>query len=265
MTTVQTICGWLDERFPADLAESWDNTGLLLGDPGAAVSTVMTCLTLTEDVAEEAAEGDVGLVVSQHPVLFRGAKSLTGETAEGRLIMRLIGAGVAVYSPHTRFDSAGEGINAMLAHRVGITDPRPLRPSDGERGDGGGRFGDLAEATPVEEFAAAVATATGVSGLHVVASGRSKVTRVAVACGAAGEYLSDAAASGCDGFVVGEARFHTALEARERGVAMFVPGHYGTERGAVESLAKTIGEQFDGVRSFASTVETDPLTWLPAD
>ena len=89
------------------------------------------------------------------------------------------------------------------------------------------------------------------------------VRRVGVACGAAGEYLSDAAAAGCDGFVVGEARFHTALEARERGVALFVPGHYGTERPAVERLADDIANAFPDLRCFASRVETDPLVWRP--
>ena len=264
MPTVRELTDWLDERFPASLAESWDNTGLLLGDPAAEAGPVLTCLTLTEDVAGEAAGTGAGLVVSHHPSLFKGAKALTAETAEGRTLATLVKAGVAVYSPHTRFDSAAEGINAALAEAVGVADAKPLRP-DETGGAGGGRFGDLGGPVPVEAFAARVAEACGAAGLHVVDAAREAVTRAAVACGAAGEFLADAAEKGCDALVLGEARFHTALEARERGVALFVPGHYGTERPAVERLAGEIAEAFDGLDCSASRAERDPLRWLGVD
>ena len=263
MTTVAEIVETLDQWYPRDLAEDWDNTGLLLGDARSNVRVAMTTLTLTEDVAEEACREDVGLIVSHHPILFRGAKQLTTDTAEGRIVLQLAQSGIAVYSPHTRFDSGQAGINQYLAERLGLSEIAPLRPSADAEQIGSGRFGVLANPVGASEFAAVVSEVCGVPGIHVVDSGKS-VTKVAVACGAAGEFLNDAIRLGCDGFVVGECRFHSALEARSSGVSLFVPGHYGSERPAVEWLANEISQSFSAVRTFASAVEVDPLSWHTA-
>lgn len=223
----------------------------------------MTALTLTEDVADEAIETGCEFVLAHHPVLFRGAKSLTADTAEGVTLLKLIRAGIAVYSPHTRFDSAAAGINALLASRLGLKEVAPMRPLDDDPAIGGGRFGLTASPTTVDEFAGRVAEVCQVSGLHTVHGGR-PVSKVAIACGAAGEFLEDAIRLGCDAFVVGEVRFHTALEARAAGVSLFVPGHYASERPAVEWLAEELNREFDDVEWFASQVESDPLMWQTA-
>ena len=264
MTIVSDVTDWLDAEFPTELAEDWDNTGLLLGRPDSRVTRAVTCLTLTEDVAAEAAEAGASLVVSHHPILFRGAKQLTTTTAEGRTLLRLIEAGVSVYSPHTRFDSAASGINAALADGLNLTSVRPIHPAE-DPNVGSGRMGDVASPSTVRETAKVVTRVCRVEGLHVVGRADAAVTRIAVACGAAGEYLRDAAAAGCDGFLTGEVRFHTALEAEALGVALFVPGHYATERPAVERLADRIGTQFPDVRCTVSKSEADPLRWIAAE
>lgn len=261
MTTVNSIATTLDDWFPQELAESWDNTGLLIGDRESPVKKVLTTLTLTEDVAIEACDEGVDFIVSHHPILFRGAKQLTADTPEGRIVLMLAKANVAVYSPHTRFDSASAGINQYLAERLGLNSIEPMRPSDDvSESVGGGRYGIFSEPISVTEFASSVASVCQVDGLHVVDGGPT-VQRVAIACGAAGEFLDDAIAARCDAFVVGECRFHAALEARAAGISLFVPGHFGSERPAVEWLAGRIADEFDDVACFASRVETDPLRW----
>jgi putative NIF3 family GTP cyclohydrolase 1 type 2 len=85
---------------------------------------------------------------------------------------------------------------------------------------------------------------------------------VAVACGAAAEFLADAARVRADVFLTGEARFHDYLSARSRGVAMILPGHYATERPAVEELAARLAIQFPDVRVWPSRREADPAVWV---
>ena len=109
------ILTFLSDFAPPELAEDWDNTGLLIGQRDDAVSSIMTCLTLTPDVAEEAVSNGASLIIAHHPILFRAVKKLTDETSEGRMLLSLIRAGVAVYSPHTSYDSAYEGVNRQLA------------------------------------------------------------------------------------------------------------------------------------------------------
>jgi len=363
MPTVAEFAAHLERFAPCATAAEWDNVGLLLGDPAAQVSRVITCLTLTPDVAEEVVRDGARLVVTHHPVLFRGAKKLTANTTDGAAVLPLLRAGVAVYSPHTAFDNCPGGINDGLCARLGIQNPRPLRPKDGKRqcklvafvpdGDlekvseavfeagagvigryeqcsfrlaGTGTFFPTAGAHPVvgrvgrreetnewryevvvpEPLVSAVVAALrrahsyeevafDVYPLKPLASGgegrigelsepttlgalgeRAKrelrapcvqlvgdpsraVRTVALACGAAGEYLHDAIRHKADVFLTGEVRFHDALAARGANVGLILPGHYATERPAVEDLADHLRASFAGVEVWASRAERDPL------
>jgi len=133
MTAIAAVIDHLDRFAPLPLAADWDNVGLLVGDRAAPVQRLMTCLTVTPETAAEAVEEGVQLIVSHHPVLFRGAKKLTAATPDGRMMLSLIKAGVAVHSPHTAFDNTQGGINDILARRLGLTDVVPLRRQEGAR------------------------------------------------------------------------------------------------------------------------------------
>src|SRR4051812_23788943 len=104
MLSVGAVVEFLEAFAPSELAADWDNVGLLLGDRAAEVRRLVTCLTLTSDVAAEAVASGVGLIVTHHPILFRGIKRLTTATSEGRMLLELARANVAVYCPHTAFD-----------------------------------------------------------------------------------------------------------------------------------------------------------------
>jgi dinuclear metal center YbgI/SA1388 family protein len=130
MLTVAAVVEFLEQFAPVALAADWDNVGLLLGDRAMPVQRLMTCLTITPDSAAEAVEAGVQLIVTHHPILFRAAKRLTADTPEGRTVLALARAGVAVYCPHTAFDNTRDGINDLLARRLDLADTRPLRPKD---------------------------------------------------------------------------------------------------------------------------------------
>jgi dinuclear metal center YbgI/SA1388 family protein len=133
MFTVAKVIEFLEQIAPPALAAEWDNVGLLLGEGGAEVHRLMTCLTVTPDSAAEAIASSAQLIVAHHPILFRPVKRLTSATAEGRMLLALVRAGVAVYSPHTAFDNAPGGINEILAERLDLQDTAPLRRSAGPR------------------------------------------------------------------------------------------------------------------------------------
>lgn len=129
MTTVADLASWMETFAPSRLAEPWDNVGLLWGDPSGVAEKVMTCLTVTPDVAAEAIEDHADALVSHHPVLFRAVKAIRADRPEGATLWRLARANVAVLSPHTAFDNTVGGINDGLARRLGLVDVGPLRPS----------------------------------------------------------------------------------------------------------------------------------------
>ncbi|HEX4612171.1 MAG TPA: Nif3-like dinuclear metal center hexameric protein [Urbifossiella sp.] len=363
MPTVADLAAALDAFAPPRTAADWDNVGLLLGDPAAPIDRLMTCLTLTPDVAAEAVAGGVGLVVSHHPILFRGAKKLVAGKGDADVVLPLARAEVAVYSPHTAFDNCPGGVNDILCRRLGIEKAVPLRPREGPREfklavyipdsdlgkvsdalfaagagvigkyeqcsfrmagkgtffgtdetnptigqkgrreeadewrlevvlpeakvagavramraahsyeepafdiyqlragltGGEGRVGDLAAPVTLGDLVNRAKDRLGAAVVQVVGELNRSVRKIAVACGAAGEFLSDSIRSGADVFVTGELRFHDALAARAAGVGVIVPGHYATERPAVEELAAKLAADWPGLTAWASRVERDPL------
>jgi dinuclear metal center YbgI/SA1388 family protein len=367
MLPLQDLVSALQTIAPLLRAAEWDNVGLLLGDPAGPVERVMTCLTVTPDSVAEAVEARAQLIVSHHPILFRPTKNLTAATTEGRMVLELVRAGIAVYSPHTAFDNCPGGINDLLAQKLGLTGVGPLRvldaqrqckivvfvpdkdlgevsdalfaagagrigqyrecsfrlsglgtffgsesssPSVGEKGRreevaewrlevlcpdgvvdaviaamrsahsyeepaydvyplrpgraqvGEGRLGMLPRPLPLSQFAQAVKNALHASGVQIVGLPEQSVQRVALACGAAGEFLADSVQQKSDVFLTGEMRFHDCLDAQAQGIALVLPGHFATERVGIEILADRLQAQFPALRIWASRRERDPLAFV---
>lgn len=263
MPTLCVICEYLDALAPATLAEEWDNVGLLAGDPAAEVARVMTCLTITPDSAREAAERRADLVVSHHPLPFRPLQRLVTDTTVGRLLWQLITHQIAIYSPHTAFDSAAHGINQRLAHGLGLLDIVPLRPVAGApEGTGSGRMGRVPQPATLCDMAARLKQFLSLEHLQYVGSPDARIERVAVACGAAGEFLPKARDAGCHLLVLGETNLHTCLEAEATGIALLLPGHFASERFAVDRLAEVLSGAFPTVEVWSSVEERDPIGWL---
>lgn len=268
MTTISEISRFLGELAPLPLAEAWDNVGLLIGDTSRSVNRILTCLTVTPDVVEEAVATQVDFIVSHHPLMFKPIQRLVATDLQGAMLLKLIEAGIAVYSPHTAFDSAADGINQQLAKWFTLRDIKPLRSVPNLVGapflpedftPGSGRYGDLSHPHSLGELCEMAKTLLKVTRLQRVGEGTQSICRVGIACGAAAEFIPDALAAGCDALVTGEARFHDCLRARDSGLALVLPGHYATERPAVESLAQVIRGQFHGVTVTASLRESDPI------
>jgi dinuclear metal center YbgI/SA1388 family protein len=128
MTQWNDVIQALADIAPLELAADWDNVGLLVGPRRQTVERVMTCLTITPVTAQEAVDGHADLIVSHHPVMFRAIKNLSGEDCASRVLLQLIQAGVAVYSPHTAYDNASGGINDLVAEGLGLSKVCSLRP-----------------------------------------------------------------------------------------------------------------------------------------
>jgi dinuclear metal center YbgI/SA1388 family protein len=261
MITVSAIAAYLEEFAPRRLAAEWDNVGLLVGDARLGVERIMTCLTITPASVAEAIAEKANLIVTHHPLPFQPLRQLTTDSPEGRMLLDLIAARVAVFSPHTAFDSARSGINQRLAEGLGLGDISPLQVDRDDPMVGTGRFGFPKGATTLSNIATRVKDFLNLSGVHVVGEPQMQVRAVAVACGSAGELLDDAGRAGCNCFVTGEARFHTCLQAEGLGIGLILAGHFASERFAVEQLAELVQSKFAGTTVWACRSERDPLRW----
>lgn len=266
MASLTDITVFLESFAPPQLAEEWDNVGLLVGDADGDVDKLMTCLTITPPVVNEAVVAGVDLIVAHHPLPFKPLKRLTTETTAGRMLLNLAADRIAVYSPHTSFDSAEQGINQRLAAGLELQAIAPiierLTPGESTAVLGAGRYGSFPAPRPLQDIVERAKQLLSIDGLHLVGDPLQPVQKLAVACGSAGDFLEPARQLGCDCLLTGETRFHTCLEAEANGMGLILVGHYASERFALEYLADILAEQFPAIECWASREERDPLRWL---
>jgi dinuclear metal center YbgI/SA1388 family protein len=270
--SLEQVCGELSKIAPLQLAESWDNVGLLVGDRTQRISRVITCLTITPSVVNEALELSADLVVTHHPLPFRPIQRLTSDQVSTSLLLKLIRAGVAVYSAHTAFDSAASGVNQMWADSLNLVNVRPLVDlpealTTAKEGSspasavvlGSGRYGDLPVPIPFGELARRASQVGNASSPQVVGPVDRLVSRVAIACGSGGSFVSAAKHRGCDAMVTGEATFHQCLEAEALEICLALLGHYASERFSMEVLAVRLSEVLPNLQVWPSREERDPI------
>ncbi|MEI9950127.1 MAG: Nif3-like dinuclear metal center hexameric protein [Pseudomonadota bacterium] len=138
--TLAEVIALLERLAPLHLSEDWDNTGLLLEPLGAALRPIeraFLCIDLSETVLDEAIERGADLLIAYHPPIFRGLKRLRARSAEERVLLGALGAGLAVYSPHTALDAAADGLNDWLARAFGVGRVTPLIAQPASRGSRG--------------------------------------------------------------------------------------------------------------------------------
>ncbi|MDA0566430.1 Nif3-like dinuclear metal center hexameric protein [Streptomonospora sp. S1-112] len=248
-------------------AASWDAVGLVCGDPAQPVRRVLFAVDPVAAVVEEAREWDADLVITHHPLLLRGVTSVAATTPKGRLVHRLIGAGIALYTAHTNADTAVPGVSDALAAAVGLTgdlaplDPDPADPA-GRRGIG--RIGTLPEPVALREFAARAAEGLPrtAGGIRVSGDPDRPVRRVAVSGGAGDSLLGRARAAGVDVFLTSDLRHHPASEFAEHGgIALIDTAHWASEwpwlADGAARLASALGDGRANVEIRVSEIVTD--------
>ncbi len=243
--TVRDLYAALEARIPRTLSCPWDNDGLACcPDPAAPVSGILVALDATEDAVAVAEETGCNVILTHHPLLFKGLKAVTGVDTGSRKVIRLIRAGIAAMSFHTRLDAVEGGVNDLLATRLGLTNLQPFGDDDNPARAPIGRVGEMPAAMPLEAFAVLVketlsvpATLGGRFVEHMepavpsvtFVDGGKPVRRVAVLGGSGQDDLDAAAAVGADTYVTGELRYHQLCDAPYGGVNLVRAGHYFTE------------------------------------
>lgn len=258
MTTTHQIYEGMQRIAPLELAESWDNPGLLV-DCGGPVEKVLVTLDITPEVVEEAAAKGCSLIVAHHPVIFSPLKKLGSRDVPFQLVQ----SGISAICMHTNLDAAEGGVNDVLADLFGIRQRTAFA-------DGCGRVGDIDPIT-VPELAALAqhklaalcnAPDTGAAVQVKFADTGKPVHRLAVISGAGGSLFAEAIAEGADCLLTGEANHHHALDAKRLGLSLIAAGHYATEFPVTAAVAAALRAALPEVEVLVSTENRDPYTYL---
>jgi dinuclear metal center YbgI/SA1388 family protein len=243
--TVQDFLNILQHITPEELAEDWDNVGLLVGNPQRAVSRILLALDPSCSLIDLACSGGYDLVITHHPIIFRPLKSLRTDTPTGRFIARATGADISVIACHTNFDSIEGGVSDILATSLGLAMTRPLVPS--RRGCdptcGLGRIGMYPLAVPVATFLARLHQACAPPWILEAGQRPRQVVTVAVCGGSCSDLAETALHQGADVFVTAEVKHSVARWAEDAGLWILDAGHFATENPAMDIFKNRLQQQ----------------------
>ena len=251
------------ERFaPLPLQESWDNAGLQVGLTETEVSGALLCLDVTEKIVDEAIRKGCNLIVSHHPLLFRGLKTISDLTDVQRTVMKAICNGICVISMHTNMDNAKGGVNFRIAQKLGLQNVAFFAPKsvDGIEA-GSGVIGELPESQAADDFVLMVKKAFGVECAMCNELLRRPIQKVAI-CGGAGDFLlDDALKAGADAFITGEMHYHQYF-GYEQQIQICVIGHYQSEQFTTEVFQEIIQKECPGVKTCIAETCTNPILYI---
>jgi dinuclear metal center YbgI/SA1388 family protein len=204
-------------------------------DGNREVKKVLFCMDVTPQAIEHAIEDKYDLIVSHHPLIFKGVKSVSGDYGIPSRIIKLIKNDISVMSFHTRFDAVDGGVNDTLAELFELSHIDKIECDGIELM----RVGDLPFEMDIQEFVRLVCEKLGCSHINY-ASNSGKVHRLALVGGGGGSYIRDAYYSGADTYLSGEIGYHNLTDCKDNHINLVEAGHYFTENPALKNLAKFV-------------------------
>ena len=264
---IRDITDAIEQYAPLRLQEEWDNAGIQVGNPEAEVTGVLLCTDATEAVVSEAIDRGFNLVISHHPLIFRGLKKIMGRTPVERTVAMAIKHDITIYSAHTNMDSAWQGVSFRMADKIGMTgvtflDDNRVDPyGDGDSTQAGcGVIGDI-EPMTAREVLKRVKEAFEVGAVRYSGNADTMVTRVAL-CGGAGGFLLDKAVQlGAQLYVTADMRYHDFLDNSQRIVVADI-GHYESEHFTKEIFLEIIQKKNPTFAVAFAKNETNQVNYL---
>ncbi len=247
MTKANDILTFLDSIAPIADACEWDNCGLLCGDKNSHITKALVCLDITNDVIDEAVQKGAHLIISHHPVIFGGLKSIEHDS----VVYRLVKSDIAAICMHTNLDIAQNiGVNVCLAKALKLLNPTLIK-------DEFLCTGELSHTLSAEEFALFVKENLGANGVRYTSS--NDIRKVGVSSGAGSDSVEKMMSHNLDALVTGEIKHHHFLYAKEHHLCVVEAGHFNTEDVVISPLTEVLQKAFLDVTFEKARSLCDPV------
>ncbi len=275
---IKEIIDALEIFAPLPLQDGFDNAGMQVGLTDVKATGALLCLDVTEDVVEEAINQGINLIISHHPLMFKGYKSITGKDYTERCIMNAIKNEITIYSMHTNLDNAPNGVNYKIAEKIGLKNVKVLDPKEYMQQEssnnteennkpsewlmaGSGAIGELEEPMTETEFLKHVKRTFEAGCVkHTKLTGR-LISKVAI-CGGAGAFLMEKAVKEhADAFVTGEIKYHDYFYYEDKILATEI-GHYESEQYTKDIIQDFLNRKFPSLRMEQTKINTNPIKYL---
>ena len=278
MLRIHEIVSAFEAVAPLALQESYDNSGLIVGDRDAEVTRALLCLDCSEAVVEEAIGKGCDIIIAHHPIVFGGLKRFTGGDYVQRTVIKAIQNNIAIYACHTNLDNVLRGgVNERIAQQLGFDVERVLRPIAADFGSfassrgvvdsevfrtaGAGILCNLQKPMNVLDFLQHVKERMGAEVVKYTKCDIEVVGKVAI-CGGAGSFLiGDALRAGADAFITSDVKYHEFFDAQGKMLLCDI-GHYESEKYTIDLFSNILSAKFPKFATiFAGTI-TNPIDYL---
>lgn len=247
----QDILDKIEARYPRKYACDWDNVGLLAGSREREVDTVYIALDATDEVVDAASECGAQLLLTHHPMIFGGLKSVTTDDYVGERLIRLIRNDISYYAMHTNYDVMG--MAELAADMLDLKDRKVLEEVlDGE---GIGRVGDLPRSMTLEECANFVKGSFGLPNVKIFGEPEKQVQRAAICPGSGKSEAKPALSMGAEVYITGDIDHHTGIDMADCGMAIIDAGHYGVEHIYIADMEHFLKENCPELRVYTAPVK----------
>ena len=253
---LQDIINIIESVAPLSYQESWDNSGMQVGDRNAEVHAALLTVDVTESVVNEAIEKHCDLIISHHPLIFKGLKHLTGATPQERCVEKAIKHGIAIYSSHTSMDAYLHGVSGKIAEKLGISDYKILVPA-AEENIGLGVIGQLKTPMKSADFLHFVQETFNCS-LRYIQPCTDKITTIAICGGSGAEFITPAIVQHADIFITADVKYHE-MQAAYGQIGVIDIDHWTSEHFTREIFEDLLRNH---IPTHIAQSDTTPVQWL---
>jgi dinuclear metal center YbgI/SA1388 family protein len=233
---LKDILAYVGQFAPWELAEPWDNVGLMVGNLDQEATGVLIALDPTLQVIEEAILKKTNIILTHHPLIFHPLKSINTATPIGQFLKKALVHDIAVVSCHTNLDIISDGVSDALARALYLLNTRPLNLTGNRPDQGFGKVGNLPTPMQGKSFIHFVAQRLNLQVMMIAGPQPETVSTIAV-CGGSGSDLAEAAVqSGADIYITAELKHSVARWAEDNGLCVIDAGHFATENIIIPSL-----------------------------
>lgn len=232
----------IEKKYPVSFAESWDNSGFLVGDADWEVKKIFLALDVTDETLEMAVKAGADMMITHHPLIFSGIKQVTAGNFIGRRLIKLIENHICYYAMHTNFDVLG--MADLSADLLNLKDRQVLEVTWQEEGrsEGIGRVGKLPREMTLEECGKFVKKQYRLPFVKLYGEPEKKVNSAAVCTGSGKSLMKEVLAKKAEVYITSDMDYHSAIDAGAQGVAVIDAGHYGTEYIFMEYMKQELKE-----------------------
>lgn len=246
----------IEKKYPLDLAYSWDNVGLMVGDFDCEIKKIMVSLEANEKVIDEAIEKNVDLIITHHPFIFSKMNKININDIKGKLIHKLIKNNINIYSMHTNFDVSNDGLNDYFMEIMNFKNVEILDLND--KNCGLGRFSTLENEISLKELCEKIKNNLNMEKIRVCGNLDSKIKKVAVVTGAGSDMAKICISKKIDVLITGDVKYHEAQDALDNNFNLIDCGHFETENIFKDCMSRFLKTVCD-IEVIESSVNLNPF------